>query len=325
MEMIKRLISVLPVFLLCVVLSAKAEPTASVFASAVVQLNAVVKPEARTIPALGRQRAGSAIVIDASGLLVTVGYLVLEAEEVTVTFADGSSSQARVVVNDEASGLALLRTTLPESVKAIPLGDSTIVGIDQDAVVISNGGTENAHVTRVASIREFAGGWEYLLERAFYTAPATRSFSGAALINRDAELIGIGSLLLSDISAGTSSMSQSGNLFIPVEHLRSNFGKLLTGQQSVKVRPWLGMTLKDALPDIEITRIALDSPASEAGLKPADTLIAINNQRVNATADFYRKLWSTGNAGTSVELLISRRGELQTITAVTATRASWLR
>lgn len=323
--MIRILISFFAASLLCCSIKGYAEPDATRFAAAVVELNTLVKQNARTQATLGSNRSGSAVVIDASGLLVTVGYLVLEASQVDVTFNDGTTRAAEVIVNDQATGLALLRTQLPLGTVSIPLGDSSLIGIDQDVVVLPHGGTDNAHVTRVAGVREFAGSWEYLLGRAFYTSPATRAFSGAALINRDAELVGIGSLLLSDISAGNNSTPVSGNLFIPVEHLREEFGTLLTGRQTAENRPWLGVTLNESIPDLKIARIADDSPAAQADLQVNDAVIALNNKRVYKMADMYQTLWSASNSGTAVELLIEREGQLVTKTVVTADRQKWFK
>jgi S1-C subfamily serine protease len=323
--MIKKAVAVIFLLFFCVSGALHAEPDASDFAAAVVALESTVKPNARTGATLGSTRSGSAVIIDASGLLVTVGYLVLEAAQVEVTFNDGSRAPAEVVVNDHATGLALLRTQLPEGMVAMALGDSSIVGIDDDAVVLPHGGTANAHVTRIARAREFAGSWEYLLDRAFYTSPATRSFSGAALINRDAELIGIGSLLLSDINADNTSPSVSGNLFIPIEHLRSGFGTLLTGGQTVEKRAWLGVTLNESIPDLKIVRVAEESPAAAAELQVNDAVLAVNSQRVYKMADLYRTLWSAGNSGSNIELLIVREGQVITTTVTTADRHDWLR
>ena len=303
----------------------RAEPSAADFATAIVKLDAVIAPGARTLPTLGSERSGSAVVIDASGLLLTVGYLVLEAEQVLITFADGTTAEAEIIVNDIATGLALLRTDLPVGTSSIVLGDSTRLAVDQDVVVLQHGGTGTAHVATVVSARDFSGSWEYHLDRAFYTVPATRSFSGAALINRDAELVGIGSLLLSDVYSRSDSRSASGNLFIPVEHLRKNFGQLLTGNTTAQNRPWLGVTLNETLPDLEIVRVAEDSPAATAGLQADDAIIALNDVRVYKMADFYKALWNAGVAGDTFELLIARDRNLRQIEVISADRERWFR
>jgi S1-C subfamily serine protease len=312
---------------LCVVPNAHAqsEPGAAEFAAAVVKLDTIIRADARTTETLGSERSGSAVVIDATGLLLTVGYLVLEAEAALVTFADGTTTSAITVVNDAATGLALLRVDLPADYPSMALGNSTALGVDQDVVVLPHGGTGAAHVTTIASARDFSGSWEYHLKRAFYTTPATRAFSGAALVNRDAELVGIGSLLLNDIFPRNDRRSASGNLFIPVEHLRKHFGTLLSGQHTAPGRPWLGVTMNETLPDLNVVRVADESPAANAGLLAGDAIIALNDTRVYQMADFYQALWRTGKAGVEVELLIARDDNIQRITVPTAERESWYR
>ena len=327
--MSRKLTVAILLFLWCLPKWALAEPTATQFARSVVGIYASIEPTGRTVEVLGVERSGSGVVVDSTGLIVTVGYLVLEATEVLVTFGSGEPAAAEVLVNDHATGLALLRAEVPPDIVALSLGDSGLVGIEEDVVVLPHGGTDAAHVTRIADIREFAGSWEYLIDRAFYTAPATRVFSGAALVNRDAELIGIGSLLLSNvyaggIPAGRAAQSVSGNMFIPVEHLRNNMGRLLSGQPSVDPRPWLGATLNEAVPDLEIVRVADGSPADAAGLQEGDSIIAIDDTRVTTMSNFYQQLWN-GQIGDSVSLHIVREGSVTTVAATTADRSLWLR
>lgn len=305
--------------------SAVAEPSASDFALAITELEARVPESGKTVDTLGTTRRGSAVIIDASGLMVTVGYLVLEAESIQVTFNTGQTAQAEVVANDHLTGLALLRTTLPEGVGSITLGRSQDIGVDEDVVVLKHGGTDSAHVTRIATVREFAGSWEYYIDRAFYTSPATRNFSGAALLNRDAKLVGIGSLLLSDINAGAGGQPRSGNLFIPIEHLSARLGELLTqGNSTQDKRPWLGVSLNESLPDLQVARVAAGSPAEFAGIEKDDAVLAINNKRLVTMKGFYQSLWDTGDAGVEVDLLISRGGEIKVITIETTSRDGWL-
>lgn len=302
-----------------------AEPTATEYALAIVELEARISESGKTVETLGATRRGSAVVIDASGLMVTVGYLVLEAQNVQITFNNGDTAQAEVVANDHESGLALLRASLPDGVGSLALGRSQDIGIDEDVVVLKHGGTDTAHVTRIADTREFSGSWEYYIDRAFYTSPATRNFSGAALLNRDAKLVGIGSLLLSDINAGVGGQPASGNLFIPIEHLSSNLGALLTqGKAAQDKRPWLGVSINESLPDLQVARVASGSPAEIAGIEKDDALLAINNKRLVTMTGFYKALWDTGDAGVEIELLISRAGELKVLTVETTSRDSWL-
>ena len=327
--MSKKFTAVILLFLWGLSTGVLAEPTAAQFARSVVKIESTIESTGRTVAVLGSERSGSGVVVDSTGLIVTVGYLLLEAREVLVTFGGDKPVAAEIVVNDHATGLALLRAELPPDIVPLSLGDSGLIGIEDDVVVLPHGGTDVVHVTRVADVREFAGSWEYLMDRAIYTAPATRVFSGAALINRDAELIGIGSLLLSNVYTGSAraesrAQSVNGNLFIPVEHLQSSMGRFLNGQLSVDARPWLGTILNEAVPDLEIVRVAEESPAAMAGLQPRDKIISINSIRVTTMADFFQQLWD-GQVGDSVDLLIVRQDKVIPVALTTADRSIWLR
>lgn len=302
-----------------------AKPSATEYAQAIAKIETTVLKAGKTVATLGATRNGNAVVIDASGLMVTVGYLVVEAQDIQVTFNNGETVPAEVIVNDHVTGLALLRASLPVGIGAIALGQSEYIGVDEDVVVLKHGGTDTAQVTRIAAIKEFAGSWEYYIDRAFYTSPATRNFSGAALLNRDAKLVGIGSLLLSDIGSSVDEQPISGNLFIPIEHLTQKLGSLLAAQPSEgDRRPWLGASIDDKMPDLQVVRVAPGSPAEIAGLTVGDSLIAINGKRVVTKRGFYQALWGAGDPGGNAELMISREGEIILITAQTTSFDAWL-
>ncbi len=302
-----------------------AETTANQFVNAVVRVDSTVLSNGRTVDTLGESRSGSGVIIDANGLLVTAGYLVLEARSIQVTFNDGQTTTAEIVANDTISGLALLRASLPDNVVAMAIGSSATVAVGDDALVLSHGGVERVAVASIADIRGFSAAWEYHLDSAFYSSPAYPVFSGAALINPDAELIGIGSLILSDIGVAGQSPT-SGNLFIPIDSLTANLGSLLArGRSLVEPRAWLGVYLAETDADLRIVRLADTGPAQQAGVQADDSVIAINGQRVQSMEDFYKKLWGSGVAGSEVELLLSRKGQIQSATVISADRQSWFR
>lgn len=303
-----------------------AETTAGQFANSVVRIDTIVISNGRTVEALGAERSGSGVIIDANGLLVTAGYLLLEAESIQVTYNNGHMTSAELIANDHASGLALLKTSLPADFSAMAIGRSSATDIGEEVLVLSHGGVEQIAVVTIADIREFSAAWEYHIDRAIYTKPVYPLFSGAALINTDAELIGIGSLLLSDISSGSEAGRQgAGNVFIPIEYLTASLGELLVrGRSSSSQRAWLGVYLAESEGDLRIVRLANGGPAEIAGLQLDDSVIAIDGQRVQSMAAFYKQLWSSGEAGGQVELLLSSGGQMKTIAVTTVDRQGWL-
>ena len=329
---ILRSISLFCTALLCVVpLSyaepAAAEPTAEQFATALVTIESSINPDGHTVATLGDKRTGTGVVIDSSGLMVTVGYLLLEATEVTVTYYNGVRLPATVMANDRVSGLALLRVMEAHaddqpSVTPVKPGQSSRLAIDERVVVLPAGGLETAASVRVHSIREFSAPWEYLLERAIYTMPPVRNFSGAALINRDAELVGIGSLALRNI-AESDTADVSGNLFIPVDLFAARLGVMLSANGSdAQELPWLGVMTDESL---AVTRVLDNSPAMIAGIQADDSILGINDIHVRTRERLYRSLWTEVSVGDEMTLLVARTGKLISIAVKPAARSSWLR
>jgi len=102
---------------------AASEKTSDVF-GAVLKLNAQIPRDARTSKSLGAAREGHAVVIDSDGLVLTIGYLILEAEAVTLTTNDGKEVPAEILAYDHDTGFGLVRALQPLSIKPVRLGDS---------------------------------------------------------------------------------------------------------------------------------------------------------------------------------------------------------
>jgi S1-C subfamily serine protease len=299
-----------------------AEPTAEQFASAVVSIESTIVPDGRTVSMLGDKREGTGVLIDSQGLIVTVGYLLLEAAEITVRLYSGEQLAASVAAIDAQSGLGLLRLDDTDELPAITpvkLGQSSVVAQDDRVIVLPAGGLDSAASVRVHSIREFSAPWEYLLNDAIYTMPPVRNFSGALLINRDAELIGIGTLALQDITE-SDSRDVPGNLFIPVDLLASRLGALISGAAAKASRPWVGVMVDDAM---VVTRALDAAPAMVAGVRAGDTILGLNDRHVTTRADLYTALWMT-SVTEELALLVSREGTLLTLNVKPVQRASWL-
>ena len=327
MTVFLRLLLVLGVILLAAARLSIAQPTAEQFATAVVGIESSINPAGRTVPILGDSRSGTGVVIDSSGLIVTVGYLLLEASEVTVRFYNGEQLPASVVAIDSESGLALLQVSeahsqdLP-SITPISLGQSALLTRDERVIALPAGGLEVAASVRIHSLREFSAPWEYLLEEAIYTIPVLRNFSGSALINRDAELVGIGTLALQNVSVSEDT-EVAGNLFIPVDLLTTRLGGMLSktvADGDTQDRPWLGLMIDGSL---SVTRVLENGPAMEAGVQVGDTIVGVNDHHVVSRANLYRTLWSTDVAN-ELALLVSREGRLMPLDVTPVERGSWL-
>jgi S1-C subfamily serine protease len=286
----------------------------------VVKLRSKTVSDARSNETLGPMREGTGVVIDGDGLVLTIGYLILEAETVELSTANGTSFPATVVAYDSATGFGLVKSLKPLPIKPVEFGRSSGVAVRDPVLIVGFDGVAPAYVV---SRRQFAAYWEYLLDEAIYTAPATVNWSGAALIGRDGKLIGIGSLSVNDAAGPDSQLP--GNLFVPIDLLTPLFNDLVTrGKSSAPPRPWLGVQTQEVQGNVIVTRVSPDSPA-EAGLRPGDVIVSVGGQVIKGQADFYSRLWARGPAGAEIPLDVLREGRIEKVTVKSVDRDAYYR
>ncbi|APO78419.1 peptidase PDZ domain-containing protein (plasmid) [Rhizobium etli 8C-3] len=287
----------------------------------VVAVRSSIPEDAFTAMTLGTQREGSGVVIGENGLVVTIGYLITEAEEVWLTRNDGYVVPAHALAYDQETGFGLVQALGPLYVPALDLGDAIAAKVG-DPVMLADGIGQFVQAAIVAK-QEFAGYWEYLLEEAIFIAPAHPSWGGAALIGSDGKLLGIGSLRLQ--------MSQRGqaadiNMVVPINLLPPILDDLLTrGQVNKPPRPWLGAFSAESNGDVVVMSVAEGGPAAQAGLREGDIISEIRDGEVAGLADFYRKLWRSGPAGVEIPMRILRDGREAWLRVKSADRNSFLR
>ncbi len=299
----------------------RGKPEMTVDALSVVRVRVQAAADARSVQTLGRNREGTGVVIDSSGLVLTIGYLITEAEKVEVNTADGKAYPAIVVGFDNATGLGLLKTLVPVPVKPIDMGLSSEAK-ERDMVLIV--GFDGVAPAYVVSKRQFVGYWEYLLDEAIYTAPATVNWQGAALVSREGKLLGIGSLAVSNAIAGAAAVP--GNMFVPIDVLKPVIGDFIAnGKSTVKPRPWLGVTSQEVGGNLLVVRVSPEGPADEAGLKAGDIIVGIAGSALKGQADFYTRLWKTGNAGIEISLDVLRGNRVENVKVKSIDRNSYFR
>jgi S1-C subfamily serine protease len=261
------------------------------------------------------------VVIDADGLVLTIGYLILEAETVELSTADGTAFPATVVGYDSATGFGLLRSLKPLPIRPIQMGQSATIASREPVLIVGFDGVAPAVVV---SRRQFVGYWEYLLDEAIYTAPATVNWSGAALLNREGKLLGIGSLSVNDALGPDSQLP--GNLFVPIDLLKPLLRDLVTrGKSSAPARPWLGVQTQELHGNVIVTRVSPESPAAAAAMRPGDVIVSLGGQVLKGQADFYTRLWGRGEAGVEVPLEVLRDGRIQSVTIKSIDRERYYR
>ena len=285
-------------------------PSVDELVESVVRIKTFINPDGRTVGNLGHQREGSGIVIDGNGLVLTIGYLMVEAHNAELITNDGRTIPANIVGYDHETGFGLLQAAAPLKLRAMPIGKSADLKTGDPVLASSFGGRDGTVPAYVASRREFVGTWEYLVDSAIYTQPAHSHWSGAALINREGKLVGVGSLIVGD-AAGKGG-SAPGNMYVPIDLLPPILADLIAdGRTAAAPKPWLGVNAEDSKGGLLVNRVTPQSPAEAAGIKRGDRIVAVNGAVPSGLADFYRKVWALGNAGAVVPLDIEREGSKQ--------------
>jgi S1-C subfamily serine protease len=269
--------------------------------SSVVRIKTFIAPDGRTVENLGREREGSGVVIDDKGLIVTIGYLMVEAHAAEAVTNDGRAVPANVIGYDYETGFGLLQAIAPLKLKPLALGKSADLKERDPVVIASFGGIDAATPAYVMAKREFAGSWEYLLDEAIFTSPPHPLWSGAALISREGKLAGIGSLMVSDTSGKGD--GGAGNMFVPVDLLPPVLADLIAGGRPTAAnRPWLGVNADDVRGRLLVSRVTPGGPGEKAGIRRGDVIVGVNGEAPKTLADFYRKVWALGAAGAVVPL-----------------------
>ena len=279
--------------------------------------------QASTSRTLGQRREGTGVVIGPD-LVLTIGYLLLEAESVDLIDHQGRRIPGQVRAVDNLSGLGLVRTLIPLRLDAVPLGDSDALPTPGKLWTLGQKET-SLTALELVSRKAFAGSWEYLLEAPLMTLPAVNNWSGAGLFDDKGHLVGIGSLLVQDVYG--DQLALPGNLFVPVNLLKEPLPDLLrSGKRPGPATPWLGIT-SQRLPSggLGVLRVSPESPAALAGIAVGDILVALQGQTLQDLPDFYRRLRALGPAGSSVTLTVKRPNGNSDVTLITADRTGSLR
>jgi len=293
-------------------------------ANAVVGVKVKALPNARSNETLGEERNGSGIVIRDDGLILTIGYLIMEADDVQVV-VNGVAVPAAVVAYDHATGFGLVKPLAKISPRPIRLGTATPLGQLDRLMIVSGGDEQTISIATVVSKRQFAGYWEYLIPDAIFTAPPRLDHSGAALINKEGELVGVGSLFVMD--ALTPGEKMPGNMFVPVDLLKPILDEMVkTGGQRAARRPWLGVNSLEEDGRVKVMHVNEESPADKAGVVAGDIILSVNGEPVETLEKFYGKLWRPGSEpGADVKLTVLHGVSLKEVTVRSIDRKEFMR
>jgi S1-C subfamily serine protease len=290
---------------------------------AVVRLSSHIPDDGFTAPMLGTERMGNGVVIRDNGLIVTIGYLITEAEAIWITTHDGRVVAGHPLAYDFASGMGLVLPLGPLGLEPVPFGTASTAEVDDEVFVIGHGGRGHALKAEIFARREFAGYWEYLLDVALFTSPPHPEWSGAALLDREGRLIGIGSLFVQE-AAGDE--VRKGNMFVPIDVLVPILDDMVkTGRSARPARPWLGMYASEDNQRLIVGGLAQGGPAERAGVRQGDLIVAVGGQRVATLAELFRSVWKLGPSGTEIPITLARDGTTVPVKVRSADRGDFLK
>jgi S1-C subfamily serine protease len=275
--------------------------------ASVVGIRAIIPGDAFTAESLGTERSGNGVVIGPDGLVLTIGYLITEAETVWIS-TGGNVVSGHVLGYDQETGFGLVQALGRFELPALPLGSSAAAEVGEQVVVGAAGGRQASLAARIIAKQEFAGYWEYVLDEAFFTTPAHPNWGGTAVIGPGGDLIGIGSLQIQQMVA--SRQGDDANMIVPIDLLKPILQDLITiGRPNRPARPWLGLYATEIGDSVAVLGLANRGPAQQADLRTGDIIMAVAGTPVQGLAELFRRVWALGRAGVAVPLTINREGK----------------
>jgi S1-C subfamily serine protease len=290
---------------------------------AVVNVRAEIPDDAFTASILGTERVGNGVVIREDGIILTIGYLITEAETIWLTTNNGKVISGHPLAYDQATGFGLIQPLGQLNAPMREFGNAEACQTGDDVYFLGQGGRQHALKAKLIDKREFAGYWEYVLEEALFIAPAHPQWGGAALVGDDGRLLGVGSLLVQEAVDGET---VQGNMVVPIDLLNPILENMITtGRSGAPPRPWLGMYTTESGKNLVVGGVAEHGPAAKAGIKQGDLVLEVAGQRTSTLAQLFRTAWQIGPAGTKIPLTIAREGDVLRFEVKSADRNDFLK
>ncbi|MEY2952820.1 MAG: hypothetical protein RLZZ401_907, partial [Pseudomonadota bacterium] len=183
-------------------------------------------------------------------------------------------------------------------------------------------------LARLVNRRPFSASWEYHLDQALFTSPPLDQHSGAPLFNQRGELLGIGSLRVSNTlpASSTATRALPGNMFVPVDVLRPIIEEMRSkGTSALSHRPWLGLNSSEQHGRVQVNSVTQGGPAQSAGIGPGDLILTVDGIKVASLEGFYKRLWAHTDAASPVTLGVMQGVEMRSVEIKVVERLSTLR
>lgn len=237
----------------------------------------------QTVP---RQGAGSGVVLDGAGHILTNAHVVAGATEIDVVFSEGSRKSATVVGSDETTDIAVLKVA-EDGLTPAPLGDSGTLHVGDRVIAVGNalalpGGptvTEGIVSALDRSIETDTSVYEHLIQTDAAINPGN---SGGPLLDEQGRLVGINTAVISD--------AQNIGFAIAITPAKSIIEQLINNGKIV--RPVLGVAMIDVTPAVAaqqgltvkegalVAQVFVGSGADRAGIRPGDVIVEIEGKRI---------------------------------------------
>ena len=277
------------------------------YLNSIVSIDSKIPKNARTAEILGTFRQGSGVIIDNKNIL-TIGYIVIEASEIVISFYDGKKIPGKLTGYDHETGFGIISPIVETKLNSLSLGDSDKIGLDDLLFILPSFERGVGSIAKMVSRRPFVGWWEYYLENPIYTIPINQGWAGAPLVNSNGEILGIGSLYVSD--SAIPGVISPGNMFVPINIIKPILNDLKKyGQRKSNFRPYIGLSSNDISGKIIVTRISKDGPSEKAGIKVNDVIISVNKKSVKNLKELYKIIWENNDIGQIIDIEIKRKNQ----------------
>ena len=268
---------------------------------------------------LGNERLGSGVVVDASGLILTVNYVVTGAQTISVAFQKGRRAKAEIVAQDFEVGLALIKVNR-QGLVAADIGTGDLVERSDEVVLLGAMQPQERRVTGgfVTYIGEFESYWEYLLDRAIISNAPNPGYGGGGLFTMTGRLAGTVHLNLNDIARSS--------LAIPTDFYRSHRDEMVRYGRVVSRprRAWLGIFASVVEEGVIVAGVVPDGPGDRGGLQDGDVIMSLNAEEVASRRDFYMSLWRH-EPGEALTLEVMRDNKMRRFEVKGGDRAHFFR
>lgn len=253
---------------------------------AVVDLRVVIPENHPSTRNLGSERMGSGTIVDPDGYILTVHYVTLGADSITVTLTDGEQLPGELAAQDFETGLALVKIPGRDFPFVRPATSGSL-SLGQAAMIVASSGEAGRRVSGgyITSMESYDGHWEYMLEKTIRLTAFNPGFGGGALADLKGRIVGVVSLNLNEI--GKFSLAIPIEFYLQNEQEMKKYGRVRSRPQ----HPWLGFYPQPLAGHIVIAGVVPGGPAERSGLREGDIILGVEKKDVRSRPELYREIW----------------------------------